>query len=606
MSLMVKQLTEELRVGLAALNDLPGIVIAGNPAWNPEAQRWVIHCRIAIGAWQNSPVPAVSSWYVLVDDWYPHGRIGIYPAKDGGIAQTYPHQNYNGIGKEQYPWRAGKLCTWTDAAPLHRNGYDIEPGDPEQNLAWHLERAKRWLDLAARGELALPGERFELPDVPHRDATKFAFCESPYNLCRWQGSNRRYGTALTAPLESNPSIVTVVRFNTGQRQLPIEQEWRKDIGGSDKRLALWIRTDRIPVLPPWQMPATWGELRYACQLQDINLDKLLRPAISSGTGGDWPLLIGFPIPDKIGGPNLRMHWLALGLPVLSSQSLPGFRNNERGRWLAYKRRKIHDAAALCWLPTENWHYDEVSVRGRLSTDTAQSSILIIGAGAVGSALAELLARAGVRDMTVMDSDCVEAGNLVRHTLLSSDISRPKASTLRARLDAATLHGNVAGIDASFPPDDAETAGRIRNCAVVIDTTGNDAVAAAMGSFYWDGIKTFVSVSLGIHARRLFCFTARGPAFPRAAFGEQLQPWLQQESAEYDIADLPRDGPGCWHIRHPARIDDIWLLTAAAVRIVEQAIANPPDAPLLTVFQQHTDAAGNFAGIGVVSHDAMPR
>lgn len=600
---MDKQLTQELRVGLAVLADQPGVVIVGNPVWNPAAQRWVIHCRIAIGALQTSPVPAVSSWYVLVDDCYPHGRIGIYPAKDGGIGLTYPHQHYN--GKTQHPWRTGQICTWTNAAPLRRTGYDVEPREPEQNLTWHLRRAQRWLELAARGKLALPGEPFELPDLPHRGAVKVAFCESPSTLRQWQESNRRYGTASTRLLGSNSSIVTITRFNTGQKQSGIEQEWRKAMGGNDTRLALWIRTDSVPVLAPWQMPATWGELRQACHMQGISLDKLLQPVINLGAVGDL-MLIGFPIPGKIGGPNLRMHWLALRLPEHSNRAQPGFRNNETGRWLAYKRSKIHDAAALHWLPTENWDYDEVSVRGRLSTSVARNSILIIGAGTVGSALAEMLARAGVRDITVIDSDCFEAGNLVRHTLLSSDIGLPKVAALSARLDRAALHGNIVGVDGAFPPDEAETSDRIRNCAVVIDTTGDDAVVAAMDKFKWDGMKTFVSVSLGIHARRLFCFTARGQAFPNASFREQLQPWLQLESSEYNIDELPRDGPGCWHIRHPARIDDVWMLTAAAVRLVEQAIANPPGAPLLTVLEQHTDDAGNFAGIGVVSQDAMPR
>ena len=40
----------------------------------------------------------------------------------------------------------------------------------------------------------------------------------------------------------------------------------------------------------------------------------MRPAIGGGPIDNVPLLIGFPIPDKIGGPNLRMHWLALLLP----------------------------------------------------------------------------------------------------------------------------------------------------------------------------------------------------------------------------------------------------------------------------------------------------
>ena len=109
----------------------------------------------------------------------------------------------------------------------------------------------------------------------------------------------------------------------------------------------------------------------------------------------------------------------------------------------------------------------------------------------------------------------------------------------------------------------------------------------------------------MHACRLFCFTARGTAFPYTEFKDRLQPWLRLESSRYDLNDLPRDGPGCWHIRHPARIDDIWLLAAAAVRLIEQAAVNPPAAPVLNVFERQTDAAGKFVGIKDVSGDELP-
>ena len=79
-----------------------------------------------------------------------------------------------------------------------------------------------------------------------------------------------------------------------------------------------------------------------------------------------------------------------------------------------------------------------------------------------------------------------------------------------------------------------------------------------------------------------------------------------EREEYDLDELPRDGPGCWHPRHPARIDDVWMMSAAAVKLVEQAIDLPPKAPSLTVLEQHKDAKGNFAGIHDVSQDSAPR
>ena len=601
---METRLTDELQAGLASLANLPGIVILDIPAWRPETRSWAIPCRIAADVRPDGTIPAVTDWFVIVDDTYPNGRIGVYPDKVGGITQTFPHQDYNGPGKPENPWRSGKLCTWSSVAPLKRKGYDTEPGEPERNLAWHLTRAQEWLELASRGELNQPGDPYELPYIPNCGDMNVAFCEGPSTLRRWTKIGTEHGTAESNVLDTDPPTIIVTRFSAEKHHPPVEQEWRKDIGGNKSPSVIWIRTNGIPVLPPYQIPMTWGQLREACQLRGINLDNLLRPAVNNLANGNSVLLIGFPIPDIIGGADLRMHWLALLLPEKPYWQTRGFQNNERGRWLAYKRYAIHDAAALKWLQIENWSYEEISVRGRLSDPATQQRILIIGAGAIGSALAEMLARAGAGDITVIDSECREAGNLVRHTLLGTDIGNQKASALAARLDAAALHTVATAIDAVFPPDDAEQVDRIRNCDIIIDATGDDTAAAAMSGFQWNGAKTFISVSLGIYARRLFCFTSRGPVFPNTEFRDRLQHWLRLEGEEYNLDELPRDGPRCWHPRHPARIDDVWMLTAAAVKLVEQAIADPPEAPALIVLEQHTDGAGNFAGIRDVSSSAM--
>lgn len=601
---MRRQPTAELRAGLSALDNRPGIVIVDGPTWHQAIRRWAVHCRICADVPANGLIPAITDWYVTADEYYPDGRIGIYPAKDGGITQTFPHQNYNGDGAAEQPWRTGKLCTWTPVAPLHRRGYDAEPGAPEANLAWHLGRAQAWLELASRNELAPPGDPYELPDLPHRRPPLIVFSENASNLRQWQDTATPYGTAAVEPLDDPPDIRIVTHFNAGSRLPPIEQDWSKPFRTGQAELAIWLQLNRAPVLPPWQIPMTWGELRQACTIQEINLERALRYAVNRQTGDDIILLLGFPIPDTIGGPSVRMHWLALALPTINRNPQPGFRNNRQGQWLAYRQKSIHDRAALNWMQTENWQYDEIAVRGRLDNRIAQQRILIIGAGAIGSVVAEMLARAGTKSITIIDSDRVAAGNLVRHTLLSDDIGKHKATALSERLNSAAIHSQVVGINYAFPPDDSEQGNAIRKCDVVIDATGDDAAASAIGKFNWGTAKTFISLSLGIHARRLFCFTAHGADFPVNAFRNSLQPWLGLESSEYDLNDLPRDGPGCWHQRHPARVDDVWMLTAAAVKLIEPAIVKPPATPALVVLETQINAAGEFAGIRTIRNDAI--
>ena len=599
------QPSDNLRAGLSSLVDLPGVVALERPEWYPQERRWAVHLRIAADTMAGGPIPQVTDWFALVGNDYPDDSIGILPAKVGGITQTFPHQDFNGPGKPDQPWRTGKLCTWTEAAPLQRRGYDVEPAEPARNLAWHVERAQTWLELASRNELVQAGDYYELPYVPWSDVAKAVFAESSATLEQWLVVGKRCGTALAETLETASPIFAVTKFEDGKGRTVVEQEWGRNLDSRGNQSVAWVRSDSAPILEPYQLPASWGELRQAFKEQSNDLDTLLRPLVV-GSQNHTMLLIGFPIPERVGGPNLRMHWLALSLPDQSSLRRPGFRNNERGKWLAYRQTAIPDGTALQWLRTENWHRDEISVRGRLSESASCSPTLIIGAGAVGSALSEMLARAGVRDLTVIDPDILEAGNLVRHTLLVSDVGRAKATRVADRLTGATLHAQISGFCGAFPPGDAEHLERVRSAGVVIDTTGDDDTVAAMSRFPWDESKTFVSISLGLHARRLFFFAVHGTSFPGKEFTERLQPWLHRETEEYDLGEMPRDGPGCWHPRHPARIDEVWMMTAAAVKLIEQTIGNPPTVSTFAVLEQQEDEDGNFAGIRMFRDDEPPR
>lgn len=54
---------------------------------------------------------------------------------------------------------------------------------------------------------------------------------------------------------------------------------------------------------------------------------------------------------------------------------------------------------------------------------------IIGAGGLGSNVAMMLARSGIRHLTIADSDTVEASNLNRQAYFPGDIGQPKVQAL---------------------------------------------------------------------------------------------------------------------------------------------------------------------------------
>ena len=65
---------------------------------------------------------------------------------------------------------------------------------------------------------------------------------------------------------------------------------------------------------------------------------------------------------------------------------------------------------------------------------ARAHVILFGLGGVGSYVAECLARSGVGELTLVDSDCVSVTNLNRQLeALRSTVGQPKAEAVAARL-----------------------------------------------------------------------------------------------------------------------------------------------------------------------------
>jgi molybdopterin-synthase adenylyltransferase len=87
-----------------------------------------------------------------------------------------------------------------------------------------------------------------------------------------------------------------------------------------------------------------------------------------------------------------------------------------------------------------------------------ASAVVAGCGAIGAAAANLLVRAGVGRVRVIDRDFVEPSNLQRQTLFEEADARdalPKAVAAERRLAAVNSQVNVEGIVADINPKNVE-------------------------------------------------------------------------------------------------------------------------------------------------------
>jgi len=102
-----------------------------------------------------------------------------------------------------------------------------------------------------------------------------------------------------------------------------------------------------------------------------------------------------------------------------------------------------------------------------------SSAVVAGCGAIGAAAANLLVRAGVGRIRIVDRDFVEPSNLQRQTLFDESDARealPKAIAAERKLRAMNSSVAVEGVVADINPGNVEEL--LNNFDVILDGTDN--------------------------------------------------------------------------------------------------------------------------------------
>lgn len=102
-----------------------------------------------------------------------------------------------------------------------------------------------------------------------------------------------------------------------------------------------------------------------------------------------------------------------------------------------------------------------------------ASAVVVGCGALGTALANLLVRGGVGRLRIVDRDFVEFSNLQRQTLFEESDARaalPKAVAAEQRLAAINSDVRAEGLVADLNPDNIEES--LGGFPLLLDGTDN--------------------------------------------------------------------------------------------------------------------------------------
>lgn len=126
--------------------------------------------------------------------------------------------------------------------------------------------------------------------------------------------------------------------------------------------------------------------------------------------------------------------------------------------------------------------------GLQQTLLCDKRVAIIGLGALGSFSADMLARAGVRHLTLVDGDVILPGNIVRHLVGRESIGLPKVDAVRAYIVDRYEHGAE---DIDVFSQNLATAGQVARLI-----KEHDLVVNASADFSTTALLHVVAESLG--------------------------------------------------------------------------------------------------------------
>ncbi|MHB8087293.1 MAG: ThiF family adenylyltransferase, partial [Anaerolineaceae bacterium] len=553
-----------------------------------ESDYWVFEVSLALGLTDReikTPFPSFTNWFMVIENAYPFGEISIYPSKNQGINGTFPHQSINLEGSDNCPWRTGKLCLDSPTTSFGIIGGNQDPvGNSEERIEWYLKRTLGWIQAAATNRLINKGDPFEVPSYSlSKEKLRLVHDESPMSFSLWNKINPgEWGYTILDNLpasEQSQSVVGFFRKSRGKPPRLIRSTSRFDvqkhtIKNPNSIKGVWWLWGEPIVLDPWQTPVTWQDLRTKGRTLGINVDHCLR-GISKfmRENHSSTLIIGYPIPKINGDSPSEIYWKAISLPDLGKKQnkYVGFRPKEGGYWFKDRETIFGERKVINYLETENWHPDRTQARGRFPEPLRKSNIGIIGTGALGALLAEILVRGGTKELTFYDPDLLIMGNLVRHSLAGQDIGKFKAQALADRLLTVAPFSKITAKIISFPKDRTEVIKAVEEFDIVLDCTADDAVLLELSTGWWNTKKLFISASVGYRAKKTFLIAYYGHFFPANELLKALLPHIQEEKTSWAVEGETIEGAGCWSPLFPARLDDLFMSASTIIKVIEEIV-----------------------------------
>ena len=539
------------------------------------APGWVFECVAKVPCPNQEKIPGEVPLQVLIPEAFPSQPVEIFSLSEQ--VSGFPHQEAG----------SRKLCLPEE---------HLAPRDA-QRLFCYVKWAIEWLEDAANGTLLKPDDPYELPAFSYGFSPikhPLIFEESSDSYKKWECHIGQSGHVECFCGVEIPAIFAVT-FCHKDSSLIRESEFSPQILNKNSRIdGKWI------IIPDIQYerhrpPQNYQEMIELCSKHDLDFYAILKEAWNHKHSHQFGmLLIGFPIPQIVGEAPTEIHWQPLIFKDFK-QHLKEFKDpraRRRSKGQSHKRRKIWErlinngdfsaSQRLPWGTVENVAHERLYARGAYSPKVQSVSIAFFGCGALGSSVAELLARGGVNQLNLFDPDSINFGNLCRHTLDGSSVSMNKAEALAARLSRANPLSTIKGCPVRIPLNsrsDEAIHQMLAEADVFIDCTTSETAFDWLDQYARENSKRLISLFFNFHAELLTICISGGSTSGGDIFSD-LNHAIQEEYTLLDPKVYFRDrvteeqiieGAGCWHPTFPARNDYVQILAAYAVDILSHSI-----------------------------------
>lgn len=265
-------------------------------------------------------------------------------------------------------------------------------------------------------------------------------------------------------------------------------------------------------------------------------------------------LLGYKIPNS---ETYEEHW---DLIRISKKNIPiDYKRISKSEIKNGSKRFEHNLKLnkINWSITENIDYHRFFGRGKLDDKITNSNILIIGCGALGSSLAEILVRGGAKNIVLEDFDTIKGGNLCRANYDLNDMIYYKTDSLTKRLKAISPFVNINSISVKLNNYDLDIIKDAfnKNVDIIFDCSTDTEVTYIIDKLDFIG-KTF-SLAITNNAKSFVSIT--GDNLTKQA--KTIFDFVENEPPSYF------EGTGCGYPTFEANYNDINALLNIGLKVI---------------------------------------